>query len=33
MVHLFETELGVANEWVCSDVRQRMGEWQERYCV
>lgn len=26
-----ETELGVANEWVCSDVRQRMGEWQERY--
>ncbi|MFX8626492.1 Mur ligase family protein, partial [Acinetobacter baumannii] len=26
-----ETELGVANEWVCSDVRQRMGEWQKRY--
>lgn len=26
-----ETELGVANEWVCPDVRQRMGEWQKRY--
>lgn len=26
-----ETELGVANEWVCPDARQRMGEWQERY--
>jgi len=26
-----ETELGGANEWVCPDVRQRMGEWQKRY--
>jgi len=26
-----ETELGVANEWVCPDVRQRMGDWQKRY--
>ena len=26
-----ETELGLANEWVCADVRYQMGEWQQQY--
>ncbi|ENX18203.1 hypothetical protein F895_00279 [Acinetobacter sp. CIP 64.2] len=26
-----EVELGLDREWVCSDVRYRMGEWQKQY--
>ncbi|ENW94018.1 UDP-N-acetylmuramoyl-L-alanyl-D-glutamate--2,6-diaminopimelate ligase [Acinetobacter dispersus] len=26
-----EAQLGLANEWVCADVRYQMGEWQKQY--
>jgi len=26
-----ETSLGLANEWVCPEVRFLMGEWQQQY--
>lgn len=26
-----EAPLGLANEWVCADVRYQMGEWQKQY--